>query len=299
MALGARQLRYFATLAEELQFSRAARRLEISQPSLSQAMRRLESELGVTLLQRSTRSVVLTPAGERLARAAGPALAGLDEAWTAVRAAPSMPPLRIGISPAARGPLGDAILDAHAQQDPAARVSLCELASERLLDDLSAYRLDACLTCCAAVRTDQQSQRLADAPVVVALASDDPRARAPRVRLTELADLPLIVAAGQESGGYTAAILAACRAAGLDPAMVPIPYLAVPATFLRARGFALVPAVASSIAPVGVSYVPLAHAVTVPIDLIWRREPESGDLLAFLRGARAVAGAFPDTMRSL
>jgi DNA-binding transcriptional LysR family regulator len=294
MAVDARQLRYFVTLAEELQFSRAARRLEITQPSLSQAMRRLEAELGVALLRRSTRSVVLTPAGERLVRAARPALASLDEALAVVRGPAFLPALRVGISPAARGPFGDALLDAHAREDPGALVSLCERSSERLLGELSAFRLDACVTCCAGARAGQRSARLTDAPVVVALPSGDRRARVARLDLGELADLPLVVTAGLEADGYTVAMLASCRAAGFDPVVVPIPYVTVAATFLRARGFALVPAPAPLSAPRGVAYVSLASAVTVPIDVVWRHEPESDALRAFLRAARRVpTGGIP------
>jgi LysR family transcriptional regulator, benzoate and cis,cis-muconate-responsive activator of ben and cat genes len=61
-----RELRYFVGVAEELSFTRAARRLHVSQPSLSVTMRQLEGRLGVTLLDRTTRRVALTPAGETL-----------------------------------------------------------------------------------------------------------------------------------------------------------------------------------------------------------------------------------------
>ncbi|HYI20429.1 MAG TPA: LysR family transcriptional regulator [Solirubrobacteraceae bacterium] len=89
MALDFRTLRYFVAVAEELHFTRAAERLYIAQPALSEQIRRLEGELGVQLLRRTTRKVELTPAGEefltRARRILGEADAALADASRAAR----------------------------------------------------------------------------------------------------------------------------------------------------------------------------------------------------------------------
>src|ERR1700733_14559636 len=80
-----RQVRYFLAVAEELHFGRAAERLHIVQPAVSQQVARLERELGVRLLERSPRRAQLTAAGQRVLDAAREALAAADRVRTAVR----------------------------------------------------------------------------------------------------------------------------------------------------------------------------------------------------------------------
>jgi DNA-binding transcriptional LysR family regulator len=87
-------LQSFVAVAEELNFSRAASRLYLSQPALSRQIRSLERTVGVGLLRRSTRSVELTRAGDVLLERARQLLGDLDEALTVTRAAAGEPPGR-------------------------------------------------------------------------------------------------------------------------------------------------------------------------------------------------------------
>ena len=100
LTIGLRHLRYFLAVMEELHFGRAADRLRIAQPPLSQAILKLESELGVQLLHRTTRVVVPTEAGHVLAREASKTLASFDVAVAeARRAGGGGATLRIGCVP--------------------------------------------------------------------------------------------------------------------------------------------------------------------------------------------------------
>lgn len=100
MAWDLRRLRYFVVVAEELHFGRAAQRLRIAQPSLSQQIKALEKAVGATLLERTPRGVRLTPAGATALEAARELLAGSERALLRVRerAAAGRTELRVGVS---------------------------------------------------------------------------------------------------------------------------------------------------------------------------------------------------------
>src|SRR5690242_13298798 len=97
-----RLIRYFVTVAEEGNVTRAARRLHIAQPSLSAALRQLETQLGVPLLRRDGRQLTLTPAGELLRRRGRVLLDDAEDLVAAVRGAAVGRRLRLGVSPTAR-----------------------------------------------------------------------------------------------------------------------------------------------------------------------------------------------------
>ncbi|WP_414941733.1 LysR family transcriptional regulator [Amycolatopsis sp. cmx-11-51] len=120
MDIDTRVLRYFAAVAEELNFTRAAERLYVTQPSLSRQIRQLESDLGVTLFTRTSREVLLTAAGETLM----PLATALVSDWQAVQrtvrgvAALEGRVLRIGFEASGAGPLTNRARARFAQRLP-------------------------------------------------------------------------------------------------------------------------------------------------------------------------------------
>src|ERR1700756_3660162 len=114
---------YFVAVAEELHFGRAAERLHIAQPSLSQQIRRLELQLGVTLLERNSRNVHLTPAGQALLRDGRKTLRQAQQAIKVTRAA-AAPRLMIGFYGSAGGALLPGVLSAFTERHPTIEVSV-------------------------------------------------------------------------------------------------------------------------------------------------------------------------------
>jgi DNA-binding transcriptional LysR family regulator len=124
-----RELRIFLMLADELHFGRTAHRLGISQPGVSEAVRVLESRLGVKVFDRTSRRVRLTPAGETLRRDLAPALAALDQALAAAselsRAVIGL--LRVGFVLTTEGPALSRLVTAFQARYPACEVRLQEV----------------------------------------------------------------------------------------------------------------------------------------------------------------------------
>ncbi|TYB45466.1 LysR family transcriptional regulator [Actinomadura chibensis] len=187
-----RELRYFVAVAEELHFGRAARRLGIAQPPLSRAIGQLERRLGVTLLERTSRGVVLTEAGAVLLREGLAALDAVDAAARRTRrAAAGRPSLVLVTKAGASSELLAKLLDAYAAEPGAVTVDvqLCGPGEqERLLRD---GRADVALLHRPYDSTAGfDTEELATEGQVAVLPAGHPLTVEARVRMADVADLP-------------------------------------------------------------------------------------------------------------
>jgi DNA-binding transcriptional LysR family regulator len=219
VAVELRQLRYFLAVAEELHFGRAAERLHIVQPAVSQQVRRLERELGVSLFGRTTRSVSLTEAGQRFLPHARAVLAAAD------RAADSMTEFR---SPAALVRLGtseglgdrlERLLNSFTRLLPEAQLELVHAPTAQRLQRVRDGSLDATI-----VRGSWPSAGLDFTPlwtdeVLVALPAAHPLASAEVVSFADLADLPARLSSPERNRPLYELVLASCREAGFEPVL--------------------------------------------------------------------------------
>lgn len=190
-----RELRYFTILCEELHFGRAAERLHISQSPLSQTIAQLERKLGTRLLDRSSRHVRLTPAGEVLLEHALRLLQELDDAVGATRRAGAGESgmLRIAVGPISRDTILPALRHELDDRFPNLAVEVVEEIGDALVDGLLHGASDVVLMLCPPLRKDAQIKCLRrDRPIAV-VHHDHPLAKNDSVTLEELGRYTLVL----------------------------------------------------------------------------------------------------------
>ncbi|HEY7488383.1 MAG TPA: LysR family transcriptional regulator [Streptosporangiaceae bacterium] len=267
-----RELSYFLTLAEELHFGRAAQRLDITQPVLSRAIKRLERRLGVTLLERSSRKVTLTPAGEVLRHEGGRAL---DAVAAAVRRTQRTghpdPRLVLVMKPGSDGGMLPDILAAYEAEPDAIAVDVAFGVAERaaMLRD---GRADVGLLHSTHDLSGLDSEELLVERQVVVLPRGHRLATAPGVRLADLRDETMPRRATERIGpevyetGQLLQLIALGRMVAVAPESV--------------RGRLRDDLVA----------VPVVDAPPVTLLLAWPEGSRSRAVAAFVRAATTVAG---------
>lgn len=185
--LETRQLRYFVAVAEELNFGRAAERLGMAQPPLSRAIRTLERQLGVPLLERTTRRVTLTRSGEVFLRDARTALDAVNAAGRrAQHAAETTPHLRVALKADVDGGLLPRILEAYAVQQTGQPAALVLGRYGEQSAALRDGRADVGLLLDPADPRGLDVEPLRDEPFRVAVAATDPLATQSEVCLADL-----------------------------------------------------------------------------------------------------------------
>lgn len=282
-----RLVRYFVAVAQERNVTRAAERLHLSQPALSAAVKQLEQQLGVTLLDRSGRELALTAAGQLLLHRGRELLEQAEAVADDVRArgvAPSAR-LRVGLSPTARYGIGPELLAACAAAAPAVMLYTSEDTTGALLRDVAAGRLDLAVVFCAPEPAPDglTLAPLRREPAVVHVAAGHPLADRPSVSLAELASETILVAASRDSGGFTDRVMSAFAAAGLTPPTRPDPYPDLGLQAVR-EGLGVVVYVRSAFPPRldGSAFIPLDPPLTLPFDVAWRAGQRSPALATVL-----------------
>lgn len=291
MNIELRQLRYFATVAEELHFGRAARRLHMTQPPLSQTIMALEEMLGAALFERNRRGVTLTAAGEALLPEARRLLeqsAGLAELVQRAATGASGR-LSLAFVSSADYSVLPPTLRAYRAEYPQVEITLKEATSDLQLDDLLEGRVDAGLLIPPLpdrARQELEYLPVLSEPLVLAAPAGLPAlARARAADLRKLAGIPLIIFPRHISPGLYDAILSVFRAAGItaEVGQEAIQMQTIVSLVSAGMGIALVPQSVSNLRRPGVEYLPLVQSTPlVETGLAWRRDNASPVLRGFL-----------------
>lgn len=291
-----RHLRYFLAVVEQGHITRAAARLGIQQPPLSQQIRALEAEVGVPLLTRHPRGVDLTEAGKAFLAEARAALEQVERAVEAARRSARGEQGRLAIgytSSTAFHPLIPAVVRAFRQAAPAVALELEESSTGELIEALRRERLDA-----AFVRTPVgDTAGLVIAPLLrermlVVLPAQHPLAQRPAtaLALAELAEETFILYRRPTGPGLYDAIIAACHAAGFAPHIgQEAPRLLSTLSLVSAGlGVSIIPQSISRLDTEGLAYRALADApqLLAPLHLAYRAGAVSGPVARLLEQVR-------------
>ena len=218
-----RRLRYFVAVAEELHFLRAAQRLHIEQSPLSRAIKELESDLGVKLFERTTRSTRLTRAGEVFLEEARRVLAAFAQARASARGAAKGRKgcLRIAFSEGVpQGRLSELLARYRAADGGQVDVRISQMAHEQQLKALCSGSVDAGLCFTPAARNGIQTEAVWVDPVAALLPAQHPLAARREIALKEIAREPLVLCGEEDGADPRARLEAAVLAASDSPNVV-------------------------------------------------------------------------------
>ncbi len=288
-----RQLRYFIALAETGNFHRAAERLNMAQPPLSVAIRKLEEELGTPLFERESRGVRLTDAG----RAALPTARAAIEQAALVRevvrrgALGESGSISVGFVGSAISAALPRIIPAFRARYPEVDLRLEEMTSASIAEALGARSIDVGLVRLPLMKPGDLTVSVIERDeLVAALLVDHPLARRRTLRIADLAGEALVLH-GPVSV-LRSVVMLACQRAGFAPriAQEATQVQTILSLVQSGLGIALVPAEMARIAPEGVRLLKLAEPLSIEMGVAMRRDAD-----ALVRNFVAVACAVSDS----
>lgn len=260
-------MRSFVAVAEDLHFGRAAARLHLTPSAVSQHLTRLERELGTALLDRTSRSVTLTAAGEAVLPEARRALRAVAAARSvALRAASGETGrLRIGFVDSAAYDLLPRLLAAFHQRFPEVHLDLRETSTEAQIADLG-DEVDASITRDVEPLEGVALTPLVEEPLVAAVDDEHPLASREALDLAELADEAFVLFPREHVPMVYDRLIGVCHVAGFRPreGAQALQYATMLGLVAAGYGVAVVPAAARVVGSEHVAYLPLRdeHAVS-------------------------------------
>lgn len=236
-----RHIRYFIAVAEDLHFRKAAERLGISQPPLSQQIRQLEEYLKVPLFTRDRRGVSLTPAGKRFLPYARRIIAAVHSGVTIAReGAPNS--LKIGFVSSASMLLVP-IMRKFRETHPDVELTIVEASTSKQSEMLTTGELDVGLLRAPWARAGFISEVVAHDKLCLILANDHPLADKPGLKLADLVNERFVFFHRELGPGFFDTAIAACNRAGFSPHLDQVAgsTLTIVSLVAAGQGFSLVP----------------------------------------------------------
>jgi len=289
--LDLRHFRYFVAVAEELHFGRAARRLHLAQPPLSQQIRQLEERLGVQLFVRSTRRVELTPAGRVFLDSARRALAEAASAVNVVQRAGrgELSTLRIGFTDSSALSVLPGALRRFRRAYPAVHLELVEGDSTAQLTALERDAIDVAVVAGPVSAPAMFAETVLRDRFAAVLPAGHPLARRTAIALSTLAAQPLILGPPHVAPAFQYAIRRMCLQAGFVPQIVQhaAEYQAILSLVAAGLGISIVPGFVRNLKRQGVVYRPLRGTTArAEIAVVHRAGATSEPLTSFRRCLR-------------
>ena len=286
-----RHLRYFVAVAEERHLSRAAQRLHVSQPPLSQQIQALEAELGVPLFTRGRGGVQRTAAGDALLPLARAILDAVEHAMTQTRRVGRGDAGRLTVGFAGSMPFTDVmprLLRDYRAAWPQVTLDLREQPSQAQIDDLLAHRIDLGFIRPTTLMHDARLATLVvqREPLLAAVHSDHPLATQPTMSLADLRDQPFVLYSARLGSGLREQTLALCAQAGFAPRIAQEVHEMPTLIGLISAGLG-VGIVAASMQRAQLPFVTYLRLhdenVTTDVLLAWRRDDDTPPLRNFLK----------------
>ena len=290
-----RHLRYFLVLAEELHFGRAAARLGIAQPPLSQQIQRLEQLLDARLFDRTSRRVQLTDAGRAFLAEAHRVMEGIRSAIEAARRAGrgEVGELRVAFAATVMFLALPRIIREFRDRFPLVHLDLREMPTGPQLDGLRAGDIDIGFVREPLPDSELEVVTVMQEPLRIAVNKSHPLAARPTLAVRDLADQPFVLFPQELAPGLHAQVLALCQAAGFTPNVVEESReLYTSVSLVEAGlGVSILPASVEKLGWRGVRYRPIPSAAAqTRIAAAWRRDRERPVIGAFMQVVRELVG---------